>query len=676
MGLRHALLSQRGTLLLWLPICLGAGIGLYFALPREPSVAELWGLAALAGGLVVISAAMGEAARPIAWAVALVAFGCLWAALRAAWVAAPVLEGRYYGAIEGRVVAVDRSASGKPRLTLDRVVLERRGPDRTPARVRLSMHGADQPVPRPGARVILTGHLAPPGGPVEPGGYDFQRAAWFDRLGAVGYTRTPVLLIEPARDLWLDRLRAQISRTLQAAMPGETGAVAAAITVGDRSGLDPASVEALRVTNLAHLLAISGLHMGLLTGVVFGALRLGLAFWPHAALHWPTRKIAAGGALLAGAAYLALSGAAVATERAFIMAAVVLGAVLLDRRAITLRAVAVAATLVLLWRPEALTGPGFQMSFAATTALVAAFGVLRGEPWTRGRAFRIAGGLILSSLVAGLATAPFAAAHFNRIAHYGLVANLASVPVMSFVVMPAAVAAALLAPLGLAGPALWLMDRGLAWILAVAREIATWPGAQSHVPAPGPWVLPLLALGALWALAWQGRARWGGLVVAVAAGVMWAAAERPAALVAESGRLIGVATPKGRALSKPRGDGFAARVWLENDGTAATQEEAAARPGFETVVGLRGVPDLGIWIVEEPADLSPELCDAATLLVSADEIVGVPCPPLYDAPRLGRTGSLAVIAGRDGPRVVTAREVTGDRFWNTPELRRARYGHP
>ncbi|MCE8459442.1 ComEC/Rec2 family competence protein, partial [Rhodovulum sulfidophilum] len=214
------------------------------------------------------------------------------------------------------------------------------------------------------------------------------------------------------------------------------------------------TIQALRDSNLAHLLAISGLHMGLLTGVIFAALRFALALWPRLALRLPVKKIAAAGALAVGAVYLALSGGNVATERAFIMVAAVLGAVMADRRALTLRAVALAALIVLVLTPESLTQAGFQMSFAATTALIAVFAALRDRPEGGWRPPRWAQGVlavVISSAVAGAATAPFGAAHFNQVSQFGLLANLASVPLMGLLVMPAAVAAACLAPFGLAG---------------------------------------------------------------------------------------------------------------------------------------------------------------------------------------------------------------------------------
>jgi competence protein ComEC len=334
---------------------------------------------------------------------------------------------------------------------------------------------------------------------------------------------------------------------------------------------------------------------------VFGAIRLFLALIPPLALRLPAKKIAAAAALAAGLAYLLLSGAAVATERAFIMAAVILGAVLLDLRAITLRAVALAAILVLAIRPETLTGPGFQMSFAATTALVAAFAGLRDWGMRRaeaGRAYRLpawargVAAVAISSAVAGAATAPIAAAHFNQIAQYGLLANLASVPVMGLVVMPALLLALMLWPLGLAGPALAVAGLGIGWILGVAETVAGWPAATRPIVKPPGEVLPLLAFGLLFALLWRGRARLAGLGLGLVALVLWQGAARPDLLVSADGKLLGAMTEAGRALDRARGNGFVAEAWLENDGDAAAQETAAAR---------RAAPSLHVIRVERDA---------------------------------------------------------------------------
>ncbi|MGP1358508.1 ComEC/Rec2 family competence protein, partial [Roseicyclus sp.] len=435
------------------------------------------------------------------------------------------------------------------------------------------------------------------------------------------------------------------SEGIRAAIPGQPGAFAAAVLTGDRSGLEAGPVEDMRDANIAHLLAISGLHMGLLTGVVYGGLRLALALVPYLALRYPIRKWAAAGALCAAAFYLALSGGNVATERAFIQVAVMLCAVMLDRRAITLRSVAIAALIVLAHRPETLFSPGFQMSFAATAALVAVFNGLRGAEWLRARPGwqKWLFALMMSSIVAGAATAPYAAAHFNRVSVYGLAANLLTVPVMGSLIIPAAVVAAILWPLGLSWLAFAVMEPGLIWTLEVARRVSDLPGAVDFVPNPPPGTLGLVSAGGVLLILWRGRGRWTGLAPLALAGALWTGGERPAVLVSDTGGLVGVMTEEGRALSRPRGDGFVAGIWLENDGDRATQEEAAARPGW--------VPD-GAGMSIETGDLRiwhgagrRALADAARACADHDLLVlSEPLEGAEPVPEGARPGSRVALA--------------------------------
>jgi len=666
-----------GRLLLFAPVCLGTGVGAYFSLPVEPG-ALAWTLTAFAAlGLAMLAwgSRRGRFAGLsfLAAGGAVVVAGVLVAGLRNEIVRAPVLDFRYYGPVEGRVVKIDRSASEATRLTLDRVRLDRVAPARTPERVRVSLHGAQGYLdPEPGQRVAMTAFLSGPEGPVEPGGFDFRRMAWFDRIGAVGYTRAPALLLAPPEgrgEVLVSRLRARISAWVLEVLPNEAGTFATAITTGDRSAMDRETVDALRGANLAHLLAISGLHMGLLTGFVFAALRYALALVPGLADRVAIRKVAAVVALQAGAFYLALSGGNVATERAFIMVAVMFGAVLMDRRALTLRAVAVAALAILLVQPEALTSPGFQMSFAATTALVVVFGALRDWPaWNPPRLMRGPVSLFVASSVAGLATAPFAAAHFNIVSHYGLLANLAAVPVMGTLVMPLAVLAALLAPLGLGWLALEVMQYPILWILTVARFVTGLEGAVGHVPSPGAAVLPLVTAGGLALVLLAGRWRLAGIAPLALALALWAEADRPAALITASGGLVGVMTTEGRVLSKPRGDGFAARVWLENDGDPVAQDIAHGRRGFSGEAGAREIELGGMRLVHLTGrgarDRVAGACQRADLVVlsmTADE-VPEGCR-IFDEEALRATGALALYPEAGGLRVVSVDEMSGARPW-------------
>lgn len=673
--LQMALLRQRGHLLGWVPVMFSIGIGGYFALSFEPGLPVYLGLAVI--GLLAIGAGRlsGHAFSPLFYAMAIAATGAIVAGARSHWVADPVLGFRYYGAVEGRIIGIDRSSNDMPRLTLDRVVLDDVPPDRTPARVRISVKPEFLMVdPEPGMVVILTANLSPPSGPVEPGDFDFRQLAWYDRLGAVGYTRAPVLLWKPAVEgqggLAMHRLRLWLSAQVKARIPGEAGGYAAAVMTGDRSGISATTNQEMRDSNLYHLVSISGTHMGLLAAFVFGLIRYGLALIPPVALRINSKKVGAGVALVAAAMYFAIAGRDVPTERSFIMVAVMLVAVMLDRRALTLRSVALAGMAVLVLRPESLINPGFQMSFAATVALVAAFGGLADLPdgrFTPPRWMRPALMLVLSSLVAGTATAPFAAAHFNRIADYGLIANLLAVPAMGLLVMPGAVILALTAPLGLDQLALWMIEVGSRWILFVSHEVAGWDGAVSAVPSPPLQVLPVMALGGLFIVLWQGRARVLGALPIALAFVIWSQSTRPALLVADSGGLIGVLTDSGRALSKPRGDGFAAESWLENDGSIMVQEDANALAGVDVQGKAARVTLAGTEVLILSGEVAPRAltdCGGADILIlSVVDDRDRPCT-VYDARRLRDTGALA---GRviDGALVMqTTRDVSGTRLWS------------
>ena len=685
LGIVARLDAQRGYLFHWVPVCLAIGIGGYFSLGQEP------GLGLYVAGAMCLCAMLGLGfmlplyIRPFWWVLALILAGGLLAGLRANLVAAPVLEYRYYGAVQGRIVKVDRSASDAARLTLDRVVLQDMRPQNFPSKVRVSLHGEQSALDaQPGVTVILTAHLSPPARPVEPGGFDFQRHAWFEGLGAVGYTRSPALTLYPAQTrsfaLIVHRLRAHISQAVQAQLPGEAGAFAAAIMTGDRSGIGQDTLENLRGSNLSHLLAISGLHMGLLTGFVFAALRYGMALVPYVALRYPTKKIAAAAALMAGMAYLALSGGNVATERAFVMVSVMFLAILLDRRAITLRAVALAAVIILLFRPEALTQPGFQMSFAATTALVAVFSAMRSLPRDAvPRYLRPVLAVILSSAVAGAATAPVAAAHFNRIADYGLIANFLSVPLVGAIVMPAAVLAACLAPFGLGWIGLAIMAPPIRWILGVADWVSHLDGAVTHVIAPPASVMPVFAVGALWIILWRGNPweRGLGLFPVLLAGIFWGMAQRPDILISDTGGLVGVMTGDGRVLNKSKGEGFAAQNWLENDGDGAEQDQAFARTGFSGGKGATFTAFDEIRIAHLTGRGATEKlgqsCDVADVVIlSAEAANTFPGCLVFDRAKLSQSGALAITFEDDKLIVKDVAQSAGQRLWNTPSLRRNR----
>lgn len=653
---------------------MGAAVAFWFSLPIEPGLSTYIVAAVIAligAGLVL----RGPDTLALL-AMILLSFGIGWLACgaRLLSVAAPVMEFRYYGAVTGRVVEIDRSQTDALRVTLDRVWLDRVRPESLPIRVRVSLRSKEQGhQPRPGESVMLTAHLSPPQGPTEPGAFDFRRMAFFDQLGAVGYSTAPMMLWHRPETtaLPIDRLRSYLAGAMLAAMPSQAGAYATGAMTGDRSAINQQTVQDLRDSSLAHLLAISGMNLAFLIAFVFAFLRYGIALIPWLALRVNSKKVAALASLGVAAFYLALSGANVATERAFIMVSVMLCAVLLDRKALTLRSVAIAGIILLIWKPESMLEPGFQMSFAATIALIAGFRevdrlvvVGRIPKWAR-PVFT----LVLSSLIGGLATAPYAAAHFNRFTDYGLIANILTVPVMGTVVMPAGAIAALLAPFGLAGLPLWVMEQGSRWILFAAHWVSSWEGAVTPIPAPPAGVLSLITFASAGVILWSGWRRAAALVPLLLAVGLWSHGTRPDMLVSADGVLVGVLGPEGRALSVSRAGGFSARNWLENDGDLGSQVEAAARSAMQGPEGARvyqlgnlhGAALKGRGAVEA----LPSYCDKADLVVIAAEVSDPPAGCLVlDQLRLKETGALALYLSDDGVSV----KATSDRqrLWSGP----------
>jgi competence protein ComEC len=676
------LVEQRDRWALWIPVLFGAGIGVYFALPVEPAI---WaGPAAMAFALAAVTAAGRRPALRLALlGVAFAAAGFALAQWRAHSVAAPVLE-RELGAawVSGRVIAAERLPEGRARVTLDRVLVQGVPAERTPVRVRIRLLPGD--TAEIGAAVRLRAKLSPPAPPAAPGAYDFQRTAWFARIGAVGFAfgRTgPAERLGDDRDgasaVWLAELRMTIADRIRAALPGTAGEMASAFLIGDRSAIPREVVDAMRDSGLAHLLAISGLNVGLAAGILFFGVRLLLTLAEAAALRLPVKKIAAACAFLGALAYLLVSGAAVPMQRAFIMTGLVLVAVMVDRTALTLRLLAWAAMLVLVLAPESLTGPSFQMSFAAVLALIALYETLRlpMRRWRSGgglgrRAGLYLAGLAISTMAAGGASGIIALHHFGRATQYGLIANMIAVPVTAFWIMPWGVAAFLLMPFGLEHLALQPMAYGIEAILATAETVSSWPGATVQLPPMPVWGLVLCALGGLWLCIWRGRVRWGGVAGVLAGLATLGLAEPPDILINGNGRLIAVRMADGQyGVSNTRAERFAARVWMEETGGTDM------RPWPDTVsadgtlscdlIGCIYRPGLREVALVQDARALAEDCAPGAIVVSAVPVrracrsAGL----VIDRFDLWRDGAHALWLRRGGVTVVSVRAARGDRLW-------------
>ena len=621
--------ADHGLAFLFLPVAMGAGAGFYYMAARDPGFL-LPGLGFVIAALVAIFARENHIglARIAGFAAALCA-GSLAASIEQQR-GAVLLDQDVTTQISGVVEAREFDAGGKVRYLIRLVSTSDPEIRRPPGRVRLTARSQHQPVPI-GADISGRARLSAPSGPVMPGGYDFAFRAFIDGIGAHGFFyRAPEggdAPIQAQKGLWqtfklgLRNVRESISARIRSVLPGDPGGIAAALAVSDRRGISPETVDALRATGLAHILAISGLHMALAAGTLYIGIRKALAIFPALVEGWPIKKFAAIGALMAATAYLMISGGSVATQRAWVMLAIMLIAVLADRPALTMRNVALAAMVIILITPSAVVGPGFQMSFAATAALISAYGALaartrnrEGSPrgilsrWAPTRLLvlfaKAALGLALTSLVAGLATGLFSAHHFHRVAGNGVLANLMAMPLVTFVVMPSGLFALLLMPFGLDALPLQLMGKGLEGVIASANYVQALGGDLVTGQIS---LLATITAGAGFVILVFLRSwlRLGGIALIGLGAILAMPPLRPATpdiLINEDGTLVALATHDGLASNAARPSEFVFDQW-----------QAA----------LRGLPHLAPMSVKPATtDSSSEPAILDQLLVSAAQQPG------------------------------------------------------
>jgi len=553
-ALEQWLEAERDQLGLWLPVGLGLGIAAWFTLPNVAAWLAFLLLAAGGAALALAIDRGKRGARSLALFLIAAVIGCALAWGRSAYVAAPVLTRPLVTTVRGRIETIDRL----PAREIVRVVLALDPAPGLPPRARINVDEDKVPAGlMPGTRVSFRARLMPPPAAALPGAYDFARVAWFWRIGATGRALDPVRIIAPAPPgggaaRRLADLRTRLTAHIEARLPGSVGGVAAAFVTGDVGAIDQADADAMRRSGLAHLLSISGLHVtAVIAGTMLLTLRL-LALSPWLALRMPLLLIAAGAGALAGIAYTLLSGAEVPTVRSCVAALLVLAGMALGREALTLRLVAAGALAVLLFRPEALVGPSFQLSFAAVTAIIA-FGThprirtmaqKREEsgPWRVGRELAA---LLMTGLLVEAALAPIAAYHFHRAGLYGAFANIIAIPLTTFVVMPLEALALLFDAIGAGAPFWWLAGKGLALLLGIARHVSALPGAVAALPSMPLGAFALMIAGGLWLCLWCTRVRYIG-VVPLAIGAMWAlATPAPDLIVTGDGRHLAVRTEDG-----------------------------------------------------------------------------------------------------------------------------------
>lgn len=462
------------------PVFIGFGIWTYFTVAFEPSL-----LIVISTLIAVLILIFKTTTRGFLYyfsvMIALVLGGMTAAQTQVNRAQMQVPSTQITSNIRGIVLSIDKNTRGSPRYLIRPTYIEKLMGHKLPRRVRISTSKKYKKF-QPGDTISGLARISPLPGPAYPGGYDFAFFAWFKGHAMSGFfmgapTPTKIALKTSMLEninIIISNWRVSVGTRIRAGIEGEPAELAVALITGDRSGLSARTQESLRKSGLAHILAISGLHMALVTLTMVWLVRSVLLFIPNLANKYPIKKWAIGVGFIVATLYLFLSGSAIATQRAWIMISIMMLANLMDRPAITIRSVAVAAFVILILFPASLFSPGFQMSFAAVVALVSIY-----KTWTKhqqhkvklrkdrglilnsiGTTIRYGIGLSFTSLIAGTATAFFAAWHFHRIAPLGFIANLGAMPIVSALVMPLALISVLLMPYGLEG--LTLMPLGLA----------------------------------------------------------------------------------------------------------------------------------------------------------------------------------------------------------------------
>jgi competence protein ComEC len=670
-----------GRLMPWLPVGFGAGIAVYFTAEQEPALSAALALPAIFV-LVAFLTRRHAIAFPVLLVLSAVAAGFATATVTSARLGHPVLQAAAFDVTVSGWIEVREERERSDRVAIRVHRIEGRRLDEKLERVRVSVR--KETAPAVGTFVELRARLNPPLDPLRPGGYDFARDLYFQGIGATGFALGSIKTAAPpgSPSRWLDyaatldRLRSGLDARIRASLSGDAGAIASALITGKRDAITAPVNDAMYISGLGHVLSISGYHMVIVTFVVFATLRAGLALAPGLAARRPIKKWSAFAALVAAAFYLVLSGAEVATQRAFIMTAIVLVGVMVDRPALTLRNLALAALGVLLLAPAALVHPSFQMSFAATLALVAVYE--RGLPWMRpGAETRLAarialwGGreiaaLLLASVVAGFATTLYAAYHFHRLAPFGVVANLLAMPVVSLVVMPAGLLALLALPFGLDGPLWRLMGLGVDWMIAVSQWVANLPGSVGRISAFGTGPLLLATVGLLLVCLLRTPLRLTGGIVALGA-VLWAVqTPQPDILVADHGRAVAVRQPDGRlTVMNTSRDRFAVRDWLAADGDARAPDDTNLRAGFlcDQAGCIARLKDGARVSLVQTAEAFEEDCERATVLVTARLAPPYCGARVFDRTTLRPSGAIALYRTEKGFASVPVRPAGYDRPW-------------
>lgn len=573
-NIKTTLLNERQQWFLWMPVFYAMGILVYFSLSSTPQIYY-----AITGAFIAAIAALFFRKNTGIFYIFLIIFfiisGFAGANIRALLVNAPVLERSLrISSVQGRIVEIDTYKKGH-RVIFDNVKIENLPAERTPEKIRLTVLTKIGNA-MAGDVVEVRASLAPPPKAVAPGAYDFARNAYFQRIGAVGFSVSNFVIISKSNNSFnetIQQIRNTIAIRFENSIGGVQGEIAKSLFMGDTGGIDDSTMVAIRNSGLAHLLSISGLHLVIVCAIFFTLTRTILACFPAISLNYNIKKIAALLAILGSYFYLLLSGNQIPAFRSFVMSSMALVAVMVDRSGSPLRLCAIAAFCILVVAPENILSPSFQMSFGAVIALISAFQWLNPRLFAFALAYKVPKILmavfstVISSIVATLATAPFAIYHFNRNSPYGVVANMLAIPMTTFEIMPFGVLALFLMPFHLEWLVAIPLKFGIDFIIWVSNYVSSLPYANSTIMGINDWQLLSISFGFLWLTLWQTKWRLLGILFIIVACAFAPFNKMPDVIINSEATLFAVRDENGDLIFSSTTSGRYARgVWSARAG--------------------------------------------------------------------------------------------------------------
>lgn len=551
-----------------IPIGVAAGILVFFNLNFNPHA--IWCIA-----ILILSLALFKTRSPFILSIAMISIsvGFNAAALRT-WILDTqfIDENIYDIKITANVDEVSRSESSQ------RVVLTNiHSPDifAYPNKMRISSKSNTSF--KIGDKITTRASIMPPPHPTLHDGFNYRFYAYFKGINAIGYTTRNIKVIEESQNNssfhnWIENLRLHIKSQFLAMCAAPYGAIAAGMLMGDASAIDPITAEAVRISGIAHIIAISGMHIVVIIAIIFFLSNALLSLSTYIISNYSTKKISAFIAIIITSFYLLIAGSPISAQRAFVMSSITLIAIILDRNASPMRSIAIAALVLMILTPESIMSASLQMSLAACICLVATFDVSKkiceriGFDSQIKRILTYCTSIVVATLAAGLATAPYVIYHFNQFSTYSILTNLFAIPLSDFLIMPLGLAAMVAMPFGLEAPFMFLLEKSIMLMIEYAKYISSLPYASLYIPSLSHTGIIIFSLSALLLCTLKTPIRY----------LMWALillsfstinATAPDIIIDSSGKLISLKLADNKfAFSNERSAKFSKKTWVENFG--------------------------------------------------------------------------------------------------------------